>query len=459
MSKAKTNSNTKNTPCTGSSFYRRALTCLTALIMSVSALAACGEVDSSQAGPAPAQQGEGEMDSSRGGPAPAQQIEAVNISKEITAASVSGKEPDSLFRESQYSFAVNLFKECFDGRSNTAVSPLSVMLALSMTANGADGATLEQMESALGGIPIDELNRYLYDYTDALKSDEFCKLGIANSIWVKTGTDVKKSFLQTNADYYGAQAFMADFDSQTLDDINGWVSENTDGMIDKIINKIDPQTFMYLINALVFEAQWSEPYEDVALSDGEFTSIDGSTSTVTMMHSSEYIYIRDEKGGAQGFIKPYKGNFEFAVLLPDEDIGIDMYISSMTEESLSSAFSQTRTDTVVTASMPKFKFDYSDSLVNELTSLGISDAFDGIADFTRITDSSACISDVIHKVHIEVDNYGTKAAAVTAVIMNEAAAVFDDTVSITLDRPFVFAIIDKENKLPIFIGAVTDVEA
>ena len=129
-----------------------------------------------------------------------------------------------------------------------------------MTANGAANETLSQMEEVLGkDIPLEELNEYLYYYVNNLPSEEKSKLNIANSIWFRDDEDrltVEKDFLQKNADYYNAAIYKSPFDDQTLQDINYWVKTNTDGMIDKILEKIDDDSIMYLINAIVFDAEW-----------------------------------------------------------------------------------------------------------------------------------------------------------------------------------------------------------
>ena len=111
------------------------------------------------------------------------------------------------------------------------------------------------------GISEDDLNKYLYGYVQSLKSSDKAKIGISNSIWFTDSDKLKvnSDFLQVNANYYKADAYKADFAAaKTADDINNWVKTKTDGMIDKIVDKIDPQTVMYLINAVVFDAQWGK---------------------------------------------------------------------------------------------------------------------------------------------------------------------------------------------------------
>ena len=169
-------------------------------------------------------------------------VQAANLMEGIAANPVSGKAADDAFKNSSADFAIKLFQQTRDGNKNSLISPLSVMLALSMTANGAKGETLAQMEALLGGdIPMETLNEYLYSYIKALPSEKTAKLNIANFIWFRdNGFTAEKAFLQKNADYYGAAAYKSVFDEKTLRDINNWVKKNTDGMIEKIIDKLDP---------------------------------------------------------------------------------------------------------------------------------------------------------------------------------------------------------------------------
>lgn len=375
----------------------------------------------------------------------------------------TGKDIDDTFKASQYDFAAELFQRTFDSEQSSLVSPLSVMLALSMTANGADGETLSQMQDVLGGgMDIEELNKYLYTYAGMLESDgigEKAKLSIANSIWYRDAADLKvrEEFLQKNADYYGASVFKSAFDSDTVYAINNWVLDHTDGMIDNIVNDIDPETMMYLINAVAFDAEWSEEYKEHQINERTFTDIGGNTQTVQMMSSSEDVYLDD--GSAKGFMKYYKGGrYAFAALLPNNDISIEEYVSSLTGEALAAALTPSY-DYIVYANMPKFSFDYDINLNDALKDMGMPSAFKQ-ADFSRMAELDLYISNVLHKTHIDVDEKGTKAAAATSVEMTcEGAMIVEkETVEITLDRPFVFAIVDRETNLPIFLGATLTVE-
>jgi len=384
---------------------------------------------------------------------------------DISANPVGGKPSDDLFVSSMADFSIELFKKSLsDKNENSLVSPVSVMLALAMTANGAGSETLAQMERLLGGgIPLADLNEYLYNFAKSLPSGNKSKLNIANSIWFRDDGErlqVEPTFLQTNADYYGASAYKSAFDAQTLKAINNWVSQNTDGMIDSILGEINENAVLYLINAVVFDAQWQSAYKDYDVRKGDFTDINGAVLNVDFMHSAESRYLDD--GRATGFVKPYhSGGYSFAALLPNKGVGIAEYAASLTGAGFVAALKNAQGETVF-ASMPKFKYEYAISLNDALKALGIPDAFDGSkADFGRMASSAAgniCISDVFHKTFIEVDELGTKAGAATIVTMEDGAMPPPpDPKTVRLDRPFVYAIIDNATNLPVFIGTVLTV--
>ena len=363
-------------------------------------------------------------------------------------------------------FSVNLFKKTFaeDENKNLLISPLSVMLALAMTANGADNNTLLQMEKVLGGsLTINELNEYLYNYAKNLPSGEKSELDIANSIWFREDKFiVSPDFLQLNADYYGADAYEAAFDEQTVEDINNWVRDNTKGLIDKLLDEISEDSLMYLINTVLFDAEWQTVYGENQIRNKTFTAFDKKEQSVPFMHSSEYQYLTAKN--AVGVIKPYFGNrYSFAALLPDKSVPINKFIASLSGVGFISAIRNAETIEVKT-SIPKFTYDYEITLNETLKKMGMPDAFDELgADFikmgTAIGYDNVYIGKVLHKTYISVDELGTKAGAVTSVEMDGATSAGGRPKYkvVDLDRPFVYAIIDNETGFPIFMGAVLEI--
>ena len=358
-------------------------------------------------------------------------------------------------------FAIRLFKASEESGKNTLISPLSVLCALAMTANGAEEETLAQMEEVLG-MTTEELNLYLYSYMQNLPQGEKYKLSLANSIWFTEDErfTVNQDFLQTNANYYGADIYKAPFDKQTLKDINNWVKQNTDEMIPEILDQIPSEAIMYLVNALAFEAEWSEIYEKHQVKDGEFTKEDGTKQDVKFMYGSEGTYLEDEK--ATGFMKRYKGGkYAFVAMLPNEGVSVSEYIASLDGESLNALLANPQYATVHT-SIPKFETEYKVEMSEILKSMGMTEAFDMYnADFEGLgtsTGGNIYISRVLHKTFISVGEKGTKAGAATVVEMKDgAAAEPTEPKEVYLDRPFVYMLVDCENNIPFFIGTMMDV--
>ena len=360
-------------------------------------------------------------------------------------------------------FAIRLFQSANESGRNTLISPLSILCALSMTANGADGETLTQMENVLG-MSREELNPYLRSYVNALQQDEKCKLHMANSIWFSDAEDfsVNRDFLQTNADYYGADLYRAPFNTRTLRDINRWVKNETDGMIPEILDRIPSDAVMYLVNALAFEAEWEEIYEKNQVRDGIFTREDGGKQTVPMMYKTERVkYLEDEK--AKGFFKYYKGEkYAFVALLPNEGVSLSEYVNALDGASLYALLAESEAESVSTA-IPKFEVGYTAELSEVLKGMGMPLAFDeNHADFSGLgacKNGNIFMSNVLHKTFIQVGEKGTRAGAATVIEMSKNCADGGGMKEVILDRPFVYMLVDCENNIPFFIGTVTDLNS
>lgn len=359
-------------------------------------------------------------------------------------------------------FTARLFRECYEDGKNQLISPTSVISALGMTANGAKGNTLAQMEDVFG-VSAEELNKYLHSYMESLSVGEKYKLTMANSIWLRDSLkNVQQDFLQTNADYYGADIYRRVFDNATLNDINKWVDKKTDHMIPSILEQIEPDDMMFLINALCFDAKWQDPYKDSDVRDDTFTREDGSIKNVKMMYSTEHRYLENEL--VTGFLKYYADKkYAFVALLPKEGKSMDECVSGLDGEAILKLLRSVSEDTVLTRT-PKFKAEYSIEMCDVLKAMGIEDAFDSRADFSGIApitdDTFLYIGTVIHKTFIELDEKGTKAAAATMIGMkNSGALMMDEQKKVYLDRPFIYMIIDRNYNVPLFIGTMTDPES
>ncbi|MDW7658579.1 MAG: serpin family protein [Bacillota bacterium] len=361
-------------------------------------------------------------------------------------------------------FSAQLLLESVKNEGNIMISPASVFLALAMTVNGADTETRDAMLQVLAGqdITIDQINQLSRDWMALLeKSESKTQMSLANSIWFRDGFVPYQPFLQSNADYYKAGARNLDFsDPGAPAIINGWVKEATHDLIDKLIEKIEPSTVMFLINTLYFKADWMTPFIKNDTWKQKFATPAGSVE-VDFMHRTDHMrYFADLD--AKGVALPYDNEqFVYFAILPDDDVDPHTWLA---QQEAASLFDRLGTmvaqdaQTAVALALPRYEVKYDDSLVNELTTLGMGIAFNGgLADFSRLNEARSkglYISEVKHKTAIRVDEKGTEAAAATVVVIDKSAKAYDE--ELVFDRPFLYGIMDMETKLPLFVGILED---
>ncbi len=351
-------------------------------------------------------------------------------------------------------FSVRLLQAGFESGKNVQFAPFSVWQVMAMAANGAGGETLTQIEDTLG-LPLADMNAYVSRYRASYGSRA---LREANALWL-TGSDrfsPNAGFLQTNADCYGADAYRVPTDVSVCDAVNAWVNDRTNGKIPQLLKSApDGPEWLYLVNALYFEATWQEPFSPDDTRAQSFTCEDGTVRTVDMMSSAERkkeTVIRT--ADAVGFIKPYANcHYAFAALMPTETT-VSEYVAALTGEKLSTALrNATGTGPVC---MPKFTATYATDLKNALVAMGMPNAFDrAAADFSGIGDFGGRngheIDQVAHQVTVTVDESGTTAAAGTAAGMLDSAPQ-----PVVLDHPFVYFIYNTYTRTPVFIGVMAD---
>ena len=358
-------------------------------------------------------------------------------------------------------FAFDLLKKTItaSGETNVFVSPLSVSIALGMAWNGANGTTKTEIEAALkmSGMSATDINNYYRIMLSTLPSiDPTTKLSIANSLWYKTGFEVKPDFLKVNSDYFNAYIKQLDF-SQTwaLDTINNWCSKKTNTLIPTIIDQIPSNAVMYLINAVYFKGIWSRQFEKKNTSVQKFTNEAGNQGNVNMMYQKDtFRYAETET--AQYLDLPY-GNkaFSMTVILPAANKTPADILNSLTTDTWNNALSQLNPREIMVY-LPRFKVTNKFNLNDELKKMGMNLAFSDLADFSNISDLPLQISEVIHKTYVTVDEEGTEAAAVTSIgIITTAMPVIP---VFRVDKPFVFVIREKSTGVILFIGKMGSVD-
>jgi len=375
--------------------------------------------------------------------------------------------PEEL-NEAYINFSVELLKRSLTEGENSMISPASVEFALAMALNGAEGDTLTEMLTVLcPNATTEELNAFVKDLNSMMTYSTGAEFHIANSMWTNEtilGDCLNETFANTIKEDMNAEAHMLPFNDKAVEEINDWVNENTDGMITELLNEIPPEVAMYLINAIAFEGEWEEEYNEYQIDEnGIFTNAAGMEEQARMLNETGVDYF--ENDSATGFMKYYEGReYAFLAMLPKEEGAIEDFVTNMTAEDYMAFYESHTTEYDVITKLPCFTYSYSLTMNDALTDMGMPTAFtEGLADFSpMVTDPTVnlFISNVIHKTYIELDENGTKAAAVTAVEMQRESCAEPEPREIKeviLDRPFVYAIVDAESGLPVFIGTVNSV--
>ncbi len=340
-------------------------------------------------------------------------------------------------------------------KENTVISPLSIHLALDMLYNGAEGKTEKEMKKTLcypSNIDKKAISQQSKLIMDNLKSTDSMVLEIANSLWAKKNVKVKKSFINNSKKYFYAE--VKNNTNPSL--INKWVSNKTHKKINKIVPE-DLQIDTALINAIYFNGTWSSKFNKDITRDRYFTTIKGKKIKVPTMYKSETMpYYENDK--YQVAKLSYKGNkMSMYVFLPNENSSIDNFVKDFSEDEFLNASKNLKTKKV-NLYLPKFKTECSFELTESLKELGMKSAFGTGADFSGVADQ-LFVSKIIHKTYIDVNESGTEAAAVTAVICELGASPNSfkvKEISMIVDRPFFFVLSDDESNIPVFMGVITE---
>lgn len=354
-------------------------------------------------------------------------------------------------------FGFKLLAEVYkqDAGKNIFISPLSISIALSMTYNGAAGETQQAMAETLEleEMDLEEVNQANAELrADLETSDPKVELTIANSLWARKGFEFNPDFLNRNQQFFDAKITTLDFsDPKATEIINQWVNANTKGKIEKIVEGIDPQTVMFLINAIYFKGTWKLKFDKSETRDGVFHLSDGTQKQVQMMfRDGGYPYYEGENFEAAKL--PYgDGQVNMYIFLPHRSSNLNEFLKNLNTKNWTrwvSRFREVADDSEIM--LPRFKLEYETSLNDALKALGMEAAFDNRANFDGMA-PGLFISEVRHKAIVEVNEEGTEAAAVTTVRVGECAAPI-----FIVDRPFFFAIRDDWTGTMLFMGIVME---
>lgn len=352
---------------------------------------------------------------------------------------------------SKTGYALSFFKEVnkvSNPAENIVASPYSAGVALSMLMEGAMGETKVELDNALNGCVFSG---------QKLDGGDSVVVKSANSVWVDDDFSVRNHYVNLLQKDYDALVECLRFsDPATVRAINNWCSENTNGKIDKIIDDLKPSDVMVLINALYFNAPWEEKFDPSQTSKAEFKGRSGVSEVDMMYRKGRYNYA--EYQGCQMIELPYLGStYSMFVVLPPEGIDVGSLIPYVNEKTYEQAMGMLA-PAEVRFRMPKVKMETEMLLNDVLENMGVKTAFTGAADFRGISVSGPlAVSQVKQKCYVDIAESGTEAAAVTSIMVRLTAVRPEyDVKTMTVDRPYVFIIADKESSDILFAGKIVN---
>ncbi|XP_041469002.1 leukocyte elastase inhibitor-like isoform X2 [Lytechinus variegatus] len=369
-------------------------------------------------------------------------------------------------------FALHIYQTLQDERSgrNLFFSPLSISTALAMTQLGARGDTATQIADVFRFNQVDqlqlhgtfkELNNLLYQKQSGYK------LHAANKLYGKSGFNFVQSFLEGTASYYGAaiEAVKNFADPTAAKSINDWVSQQTAGKITNLIAPgiLNDLTRLVLVNAIYFKGNWASKFRAENTTQDVFKVLDERSKVPVslMIQKGKFSLAVDKANDCLVLEMPYQGNdLSLLIVLPNKDHGLGNLESKLSADILKS-WDLGLKSRQVNILLPKFKLEAEFQLKEVLKQMGIADAFDeNRANFEGISgDRELCISAVIHKAFVDVNEEGSEAAAATAVVMMKRCAIPrepEKPILFRADHPFLFMIRHRSTKSVLFMGRMMD---
>lgn len=363
-------------------------------------------------------------------------------------------------------FGVTLFQSLLpqtlaqNPNGNIAISPISVAMALQVVYNGASAGGAQAMAQTLqlgtlGAAQLNDDNAALQ--AALISSDSQVQVTVANSLWVHLNSAaVAPAFIQTDQTYYGAQ--VGDLSGAPAN-VNAWVSQQTQGLITQIVpSGLDYAQLVALVaNAIYFKGAWTHAFNPSQTADAAFTRSDGTQPLVPFMHQTEVVpYVQGPN--YQAISLAYgQGHYAMLIVLPEAGVDVASVAASLSGQSFAAMVASMQAGTG-TLSLPKFSTSYAQNLSATLGALGMTPVLCPSQALTDIGDG--CISFVQHATTVEVDETGTVAAAATAVgVTAIATPQLPPPFTMTMDHPFLYAIVNNDTGELLFIGAMMDPSA
>jgi len=376
----------------------------------------------------------------------------------LSISNTKPKTPDNS-HNIQLGFNIDLLKELSKEEKNVFFSSFSINQALTMAYFGADGATQDEIKNSLGynDLSIEDVASYQKYLLKTYEKSGDTTFYSANSMWIDDQIVVRDSYIDTMVDNFDAEVASIDLQGdKAVPTLNKWIDKRTKGMITKLFDQpFDPLARLVLMNAIYFKGDWTTPFDTDLTRDMAFNG-QNKKSTVDMMYSDSEI-LGHENDDYKAISMPYGDDerFHMVAVIPNGDL--NEFIKNQTTESLSKVITTFDTKDEVRILFPKFELEEKVELSDTLKALGINTAFKPGADFSQISDTPLFIDEVLHKAKIKVDEEGTEAAAVTAIVM-KCESVPMNQFEFIADKPFLFFIMDTENDIVLFTGVVYDLD-
>lgn len=360
---------------------------------------------------------------------------------------------------------LELYPRIAESGEDFVFSPYSIGVAMAMTRVGASGDTAEEMDEVLnfpGGVdPVNAGNQALASRVEALNGQEGVVLSVANALALNQHGDlIHETYRELLAGVYGAELFAA----PTPGPINAWVADKTNNMIKKLVTKLPPNAVCTILNAVYFNGTWAKVFEEDRTQAKPFHLAEGKTVNVPTMRQTDTFQLA-KLDAVDVLVLPYKGHdLRLMVVVPHDIEGLQAYEKTLdiTEYKRIAKAAQTAPGKRLNLSLPTFKIEAKASLKKSFGALGMESAFSAEnADFGAMLGKETApgkiwISDILHKAVIDVTEKGTEAAAATAVMMATTAARIDKPIEFTVDRPFLYLLVDRRTDAILFMGRVCD---
>ncbi len=384
------------------------------------------------------------------------EVTAENLMENVEAENASELELDDAFCKAYSRAAFRMLQNVYssDG-GNVVISPLSVFYHLGVLANGAESGTRTELEHMFDKeMTVTQINETLHSYVEQLTNNDTAKVYFENALWFNADKNAQpnSAFLQNVANYYGASVYKESFGPDAVTNINNWIYNQTDMDVEYILDELPEEAPLCMMSAAVLSADWASPYSYNNIQDGTFTNASGTEEKAQLMSAFENRYLQCDS--AVGFVKNYAGsNYAFVAFLPNRE-DITNFISLLAGGGQYEKFFKESQKAVVDATVPKFSCEYKGSALDVVKTLEVGKAFH--PDQAQLSGVGQCdgnmyAGDLCVRTVMSVTEKGTsKGTAATVANKDVPTSVY----VVTLNRPFVYAVIDTRYHLPVLVGAV-----